>query len=360
MRLVIAGGGTGGHLYSGLSVYEELMAGGDKGHRISFVGTKNGIEAKILPEINVDVSFIPAVKFRRSGFVSKVEAVLIIPFSIIKAMSHLLRIKPQAVLGVGGYASGAVVMTAIVMGLPTAIIEQNAKSGFTNRLLGRWVKSVFLGLPDSAGDFPPDKTRFVGNPVRSSLFDVRPIEDVPGPFTVLVFGGSQGARRINELIRDGLEKLSKYCDELKFIHITGSHDYQWVKDAFDENNITADIYSYFDDMTELYDRAHWVISRSGAMTISELAAAGRPSLLIPYPYAADDHQAKNASYLVDGGAAVMSRQEELDPGMLSEMIIDAMRDRGRIESMGRAARQLAMPGAAREIARWLLKSSNEG
>jgi UDP-N-acetylglucosamine--N-acetylmuramyl-(pentapeptide) pyrophosphoryl-undecaprenol N-acetylglucosamine transferase len=193
----------------------------------------------------------------------------------------------------------------------------------------------------------------VGNPVREALFKVAPVEKVGGPFTVLVFGGSQGARRINELIRDALPLINDLAGDIAFIHLTGPHDYLWVKRAYDEAGMKGEVDRFRDDMEALYARAHWVIARSGAMTVSELAAAGRPSLLVPYPFAVDDHQATNAAYLVRANAAVMIRQEALSPERLAGLIREANGDRGRLIEMGKNARAAAKPHAAKEIADWI-------
>ncbi|MBN1573790.1 MAG: undecaprenyldiphospho-muramoylpentapeptide beta-N-acetylglucosaminyltransferase [Deltaproteobacteria bacterium] len=349
MKVVIAGGGTGGHLFSGLAVYERLMEMG--GNSAYFIGTRDGIEAEILPKMGLDVSFIPVSKFRRSGIRAKAVSLLLIPASVLSALRYILRIRPDVTLGVGGFASGPTVLASILRGIPTAVIEQNSVAGFTNRLLGRWVKRAFLGLPGAEEAFPQGIGLFTGNPVRKSLFDIPPVDEKRDSFCVLVFGGSQGARRINELVTDCLEWLRDYRERIEFIHLTGPSDYAWVKDKYDKSGVRAEIYDFKGDMESLYKRADWVISRSGAMTVSELSAAGRPSLLIPYPFAVDDHQAKNAQYLVDARAAVMFRQERLSGDKIAEMIISAMSERGELSRMGRRAREAARRDAAEAIAK---------
>ncbi len=201
--------------------------------------------------------------------------------------------------------------------------------------------------------FPQGIGVFTGNPVRESLFDIPPIEEIEGSFCVLVFGGSQGARRINELVVDSLPKLGDLREKIKFIHITGPSDYPWVKAAYEKWKVKADVYEFNNDMEGIYAKAHWVISRSGAMTVSELAAAARPSLLIPYPYAVDDHQAKNAQYLVDAKAAVMFRQERLSGEKIAEMILYAMSEPEELSKMGQRARGAARAEAVDEIVNYL-------
>jgi UDP-N-acetylglucosamine--N-acetylmuramyl-(pentapeptide) pyrophosphoryl-undecaprenol N-acetylglucosamine transferase len=350
MKVVIAGGGTGGHLFSGTAVADLLTKGG---HEVVFVGTRDGIEAEVLPKIGADVRFIPVGKFRRSGALAKVLSIAILPASAAGALASLFRIRPDAVLGVGGYASGPVVLAAALLRIRTAVIEQNSVAGFTNRFLGRTVRRAFLGLPGAQRDFPAGVGTFVGNPVREALFGVAPVERVAGPLTVLVFGGSQGARRLNELIRDALPLIKDLAGDIAFIHLTGPHDYPWVRRAYDGAGIEGEVYRFKDDMEALYARAHWVIARSGAMTVSELAAAGRPSLLVPYPFAVDDHQATNADYLVRAGAAVMIRQDGLSSERLAGLIREAHGDRGRLVEMGKKARAAAKPRAAQEIADWI-------
>lgn len=357
MKVVIAGGGTGGHLFSGLAVYERLMERGK--NEVFFVGTKEGIEADVLPGMGLNVSFIPVSKLRRSGIRAKISSLMLIPFSIFSAFRLMGKIRPDVTLGVGGFASGPTVLASIIRGIPTAVIEQNSIAGFTNRIVGRWVKKAFLGLPGAMEAFPLGVGAFVGNPVRESLFDIPPLKKAKGPFSVLVFGGSQGARRINELITDSLPKLGDFRKKVKFLHVTGQSDCGWVRAAYGKWEVDAEVYEFYDRMEELYARADWVVSRSGAMTVSELAAAGRPSLLVPYPFAVDDHQAKNAQYLVDAKAAVMIRQERLTGEKIAEILVYAMSERGELSRMGRRARGAARPGAAGEIVDYLLKLSGE-
>jgi UDP-N-acetylglucosamine--N-acetylmuramyl-(pentapeptide) pyrophosphoryl-undecaprenol N-acetylglucosamine transferase len=352
VKVVIAGGGTGGHLFSGLAVYERLMEIG--GNSVYFVGTKDGIEAKVLPGMGLDVSFIPVTKFRKSGIRAKALALALVPVSVLSALRHIGKMRPDVTLGVGGFASGPTVLASILRGIPTAVIEQNSIAGFTNRILGRWVRRAFLGLPGAEGAFPAEVGVFTGNPVRKSLFGIPPVDEKKDSFCVLVFGGSQGARRINELVTDSLGFLGGAKDKVEFIHLTGPGDYKWVVEKYDGSGVRAEVYDFNDDMESLYGRADWVISRSGAMTVSELAAAGRPSLLIPYPFAVDDHQAKNAGYLVDAKAAVMFRQEQLSGEKVAEMIIATMTERGELMRMGRRARGAARSDAAEVIVRYLL------
>ncbi len=351
MKVVIAGGGTGGHLYSGTAVYDILTRGG--GHEVSFIGTRDGIEARVLPGRGIDVRYIPVVKFRRSGAGAKVMSVGVLPLSGICALAALLKIKPDVVLGVGGYASGPVVAAAALLGIRRAVIEQNSVAGFTNRVLGRFVRRAFLGLPGAASDFPRGVGVFVGNPVREALFSVPPADQTSLPFTILVFGGSQGAHRINGLITEALPFLPDMKGTLSFIHLAGGNDLAAVQRAYKEAGISAEVHDFREDMEHLYGRAHWVIARSGAMTVSELAAARRSSLLIPYPFAVDDHQAKNAAYLVEAGAADMIRQEDLTGRRLSSLIREAFVNRKRLSVMGDRAGEAARPDAARRIAEWI-------
>jgi UDP-N-acetylglucosamine--N-acetylmuramyl-(pentapeptide) pyrophosphoryl-undecaprenol N-acetylglucosamine transferase len=356
MKVIIAGGGTGGHLYSGIAVHEILTR--QQKHEVRFIGTRDGIEARVLPERRIDVRYIPVNKFRRSGPAAKVLSVATLPISGVCALVELLRFRPDVVLGVGGYASGPVVAAAALLGIRRAVIEQNSVAGFTNRMLGRFVGRAFLGLPGALSDFPRGVGIFVGNPVRNALFTVPSAGEKSSPFTVLVFGGSQGAHRINELIAEALPFLIDMKGDLSFIHMAGRHDCAAVKRAYEETGIRGEVYEFREDMERLYARAHWVIARSGAMTVSELAAARRPSLLIPYPFAVDDHQAKNADYLVDAGAARMIRQEELTGRRLASLIREAGGDRKGLSLMGQKAGRAARPDAAREIADWITNTGN--
>jgi len=359
MKIAIAGGGTGGHLYCGIAVYEDLKKHADDVEEVRFLGAKTGLEAKVLPRLDIPVSFIPVVKLRGGGIIDRMKSLMMLPISILSSIGHLRRLRPDAMLGVGGYASGPAVLAALLLGIPTALIEQNAVAGFTNRVLGRWVKKVFLGLPGAESTFRKGNAEFVGNPVRESLSAIPPADSVPGPFTVLVFGGSQGARRINELVTAALDLLGSLKNDVKFLHVTGEHDHAWVSRAYREESVVAEVFEFTDDMNDLYGRAHFVIARSGALTVSELAAAGRGALLIPYPYAVDDHQAENAKYLVDAKAARMIRQDELTKGKMADILIELINDPKIGMDMGKRAATRSTPNAARRIADWLMKKGDE-
>ena len=355
MNIIIAGGGTGGHLFCGIAVYECLKGRVDVACEVRFIGSKTGLEAEVLPKLDIPVSFIPVVKPRSSGVIGRIKSLMILPISILSSIGHLRRVRPDIVLGVGGYASGPVVLAAILLGIPTSLIEQNAVAGFTNRVLGRWTKKVFLGLPGAESAFRKRDVEFVGNPVRESLVGLPPVDTVPGPFTVLVFGGSQGARRINELVTGSLGMLGSLKNDVRFLHITGEHDHAWVSRAYRSESVVAEVLEFTDDMSELYARAHFVIARSGALTVSELAAAGRGALLVPYPYAVDDHQAANAGYLSEADAALMIRQNELTERKMADLLIEMINDPKKFIHMGQRAKERSTPDAARHIADWLVK-----
>jgi len=359
MRLVIAGGGTGGHLFSGVAVWDHIAKKSDVDCEALFIGTKNGIEAEVLPKLGLPHAFIPVTKFRRSGIFSKLQSASVLPFSFASAVFLLLRFRPHVVLGVGGYAAGPVCLASALLGIPTAIIEQNAAPGFTNRVLGKWVEKIFLGLPGGEDRFPRHRAEFVGNPVREALFSLPDVGEIAGKFAVLAFGGSQGAQKINELVTGAFEHLGEHRASVRFIHLTGRHDYRWVKEAYERVGVDGDVFEFRNDMENVYRMAHWVISRSGALTVSELAASGRPSLLIPYPFAVDDHQEKNAAYLVEAGGAVMARQASLSSEKVAAMIIDALANREGINAMGKKAKSCGKPDAAAKIAGWIAEKGKE-
>jgi len=356
MRVAIAGGGTGGHLYSGLAVCEILEDKSSGANEVNFIGTKYGIEKDVLPRMGKKVYFLPVGKFRKSGIASKAWSLLILPISVLASFWLLARLRPDAALGVGGYASGPFILAASIFRLPTVIVEQNSVPGVTNRILGWWVKRAFLGIPGAESEFPNGVGEYVGNPIRKSLFDVPALVEIKRTFTILVFGGSQGASAINGLIKDALPNLLDYRESIKFIHVTGASDFRSMKEAYEKFNIDAEVFEYSDEMEKNYARADFVISRCGALTVSELCAVGRPSLLIPFPFAVDDHQAKNAEFLVRRGAAIMVRQRELTGEGLSEIILDSKSHPERLVEMGKRARDLAEPAAAKKIADWILNS----
>lgn len=350
--MLIAGGGTGGHLFPAIAIAEELKArGGD--NEVLFVGTTKGIEGRVLPERGWAVRYIAAEGIKGKGLAGKVKGMLKLLYGAVQSMGVIRTFRPGVVLGVGGYASAPAVLAGRLMGIRSAIHEQNAMPGLTNRVLGKVVDRVFLTCPESGRFFSSKKVEVTGNPVRreilQSLRESGAADDREERFTLFIFGGSRGARRINEVAVETFCGQDVAGKDLKVIHQTGDDDYGWVVKSYEEAGVDAEVYPFISDMASAYMRADIVICRAGATTISELLAAGKPSILIPYPFAADDHQRLNAEAVAREGAARMVPDGELDSNRLSEEVGKLFNRRALLEDMGKKAEKLSKSDAAGRI-----------
>lgn len=362
MRLIIAGGGTGGHLFPGIAIAEEFKERNKK-NEVLFVGTEKGIEARMLPKLGWSLRLIPAEGIKGKGTLSKVRAVYKLVPGFFESIRTIKEFKPETVIGVGGYASAPMLLAARYSGIKTAIHEQNALPGLTNRTLGKIVDRVFVTFPDSSSYFSSGKVLVSGNPLRKEI--VEGLGRSAGGSrhakkrTVLIFGGSAGAHRINmaalEMIR-----LMNEPDRWNIIHQTGEKDYKEVKEGYIEADWTADVRPFIYDMVSAYKEADLVICRAGATTVSELAAAGKPAILIPYPYAADDHQRVNAGSLVNAGGAVMLLEKELSGERLASEVDRLLGDRERLIKMGELARKMARLDAAKVVVDGIYEMSLTG
>ncbi len=344
--VIIAGGGTGGHIYPGIAIAQELRRR-DADTQIVFVGTAKGLETKIIPREGFNLELIEVAALKRVGFVNRIKSLLRLPKSFFTARSLIKRIKPDVVIGVGGYASGPVVLTAAWMGTPTLVAEQNALPGFTNRVLARFVRAAAVSF-EEAEKFFGEKAEITGNPVRAEFFDA-PIKQPGDVIHVLITGGSQGARAINEAVMGALPLLAEEQDRLSITHQTGENDFYRVRDAFEESNLEAEVRPFIERMVDEFARADLVISRAGATTVAELAAAGKPALMIPFPFAADDHQRKNAEAIERAGAGRMILQAELTPERLAKELLWLVRDPQQLIRMAEASKKRGFPGAAARV-----------
>ncbi|MFH1807252.1 MAG: undecaprenyldiphospho-muramoylpentapeptide beta-N-acetylglucosaminyltransferase [Pseudomonadota bacterium] len=352
LRLLIAGGGTGGHVFPALAVAEALRARKD-GSQVLFVGTERGFEARAVPAAGFDIAFIRISGLKRVGLLGTVRTLLRLPLSLLSSWSILSRFQPQAVLGVGGYASGPVLLAAWLKRLPSAVAEQNSVPGFTNRVLGKLVRAVFGSFEHSARYFDARRFRVVGNPVRAALAE-QAREERPAAATdtvrVLVLGGSQGARPLNEKLPQGFALAMQRGLKLEITHQAGEADAERARQVYAGQGVPATVHSFIDDMAAAYGAADLVVGRAGATTCAELTALGIPSILIPFPQAADDHQTLNARALADAGAAVVIPQHELDAESLSTALHALCGDgAGRLGQMREAARSLGRPEAAHQL-----------
>lgn len=349
LRMVLAGGGTGGHVFPAIAIAEEIMRRSGS-NKVLFVGTARGIEHRVIPLAGYDLATvdIEGIKGRRVTDIMRSCAKL--PKSMIQSRSILRHFHPDVVIGVGGYASGPVVMAAHMMGVRTAIAEQNALPGMTNRILGKFVDRCFMSFESTAGWCAKDKVRITGNPIRAAF--LRPAHDVAKRsqgFTLALVGGSQGASGINRAVVEALPFLGDLKDTLRIIHQTGGKDYETIARAYAGHQIPAEVQSFIEDMSAVYTVADLVVSRAGATTLAEINASGRASLLIPFPHAAGDHQTINAKVLVDAGAAEMIQESALDGKRLADTVRRLMNDPGKLRAMEDHSRKLGRPRAASDI-----------
>lgn len=362
LRVVIAGGGTGGHLFPGLALAEELTA---RGAQVTFVGTSRGIEAKVVPQHGYPLELIDIAGLKRQGVAATLRSLVRLPAAAWQALRVLRRLRPQVVVGVGGYASGPVVMLAALRGTPTVVLEQNSIPGVTNRLLSRFARAVITAFPHAERFFPRGKVALLGNPIRRSVLReaAPPAEAIPprpsGPVRVLVLGGSQGARSVNELVVAAVEHWLKtpgappLAEVLSLRHQTGAADHEKVAARYRELGLPESVARaepFITAMGEAYAACDLMVGRAGATTIAELTAVGRPALLIPFPQAADDHQTENAGYLVERGAAKLLVQAETTPAQLAALLQELGRNPQALQRMAEASRALGRADAAAVIA----------
>ena len=352
LRVVVAGGGTGGHLYPGIAVARELVRREPEA-QISFAGTKRGIESRVIPREGFPLDVLRSVGIRGASPVAYAKGVALIPLSLADAWRILSRRTPDVVVGVGGYSSGPVVVAAVLRRIPTLLLEQNAVPGLTNRSLARLVDAAAVTFEETVTYF--GRRGFVtGNPVRAEFLessdDAAGTSAHRGATRVLIFGGSQGAHAINMAMVEAAPKLAARHGGLAITHQTGERDLEHVRDSYRRSGLQARVEPFLFTMDREIKIADFVVSRAGATTLAELTAAGKPAVLIPLPTAADDHQRKNAEVLARAGAAEVLEQRMLTGDRLAERILALASDVGRRQAMGRAARTLAKPHAARDIA----------
>ena len=320
MKIIIAGGGTGGHLFPGIAIAEEFLKR-DQKNNILFIGTERGLEKRILGNMGFDLRTLDVEGVKGRGITKTIGALRKIPRSLFQSYRLIRDYCPDIVIGVGGYASGPAVMAAHFMGIKTAIAEQNALPGVTNRILGIFADRIFLTFSETKKWFSEKKIIVSGNPIRAAfLTGIQEPKKAAGKFTLLVFGGSQGAHSINMAALDALPYLDEMKANLKIIHQTGSVDLKCVSEFYLSHGIDADVLPFIMDMAQAYRSSDLLICRAGATSIAEITVSGKAAILIPFPYAANDHQTKNALALVKAGAAEMIAETSLDGKKLAEII----------------------------------------
>jgi UDP-N-acetylglucosamine--N-acetylmuramyl-(pentapeptide) pyrophosphoryl-undecaprenol N-acetylglucosamine transferase len=356
MRLLIAGGGTGGHLFPGVALAEELRAR-EPHAAIRFVGTARGIEARVLPELGWDLVLIEVSGLKTVGVLGMLRGLFRLPRALWQSRRVLVEFRPDVVVGVGGYASGPVVLMARLRGIRTGILEQNSIAGFTNKLLGRVVHGVFLHFAETRKFFKAKKILMTGNPIRR---DIRlALESVTGSgarrggaFRVFAFGGSQGAQALNEIVADAVALLAGRGMTVDIVHQTGQANLERTQERYSRAGMKADVRAFIKDMAAEYRRADLVIARAGATTVAELGVVGRPAILVPYPFAADNHQEVNAREMAEAGAALMFKQSELSAEKLADVVADLAARPEALARMGSAMKALGKPRAAADILDW--------
>jgi UDP-N-acetylglucosamine--N-acetylmuramyl-(pentapeptide) pyrophosphoryl-undecaprenol N-acetylglucosamine transferase len=344
MKVLIAAGGTGGHIYPGIAVANEII-GRDAASEVLFVGTSRGLERRIVPENGFQLSLITSAGLKNVGLAGKLKGLGLLPISFVEAARLLWDFRPDVVVGAGGYVSGPVLLVASMLRFPTLVMDSNALPGFTNRQLARFIDKAALTF-DEALPYFGGKGVVTGNPVRKEFFSVPP-KPRGERMHVLVFGGSQGARAINNAMMSALPLLESRSDRLRIVHQTGEADLARTREMYERSGIVDhEVRPFISDMFVEFGNADIIVCRAGATTCAELGAAGKASIMVPLPTAADDHQRKNAEAFVRAGAAKMLLQADLNGETLSRELIGMMGSPETITQMETAARRLARPDAA--------------
>ena len=352
--ILIMAGGTGGHVYPALAIAEYLS---QKGIPLMWLGTEKGLEARVVPAKGFTLFTIPITGLRGKGLFKWIQAPVIISIALVKAILILARLKPAVVLGMGGFVSGPGGIAAWLMRIPLCIHEQNAVAGLTNRLLAPFARCVMAAFPDT---FPENiNAKVTGNPVRPEIFrvenpDSRIKTDSGLAMRVLVLGGSRGARKLNQIIPEVLTSLAPEI-KLEIWHQSGSDHYSETDSEYSKLNYKVKLQPYIENMAEAYAWADIVICRAGALTVAELSAAGAASILIPFPYAVDDHQTANARFLTESGAAILIQERDLNSDVLCKLLSELFLARHKLLVMAQHARTLALPEATRNVAETCLE-----
>ncbi len=347
-RIIIAGGGTGGHLFPGIAVAREIQSR-HRNTEVLFVAGRKRMETGILSTYQFQTEFIDVKGLKGQGWKQGLQVLARIPKSIMQSVSIIRRFSPSVVLGVGGYSSGPFCLTARGMGIPTAIHEQNSYPGLTNRMLTRIVDRTFISFETCEPYLKTKKKVLTGNPVREELIRENANRPQNEDFSVLVVGGSQGARAINEAFVETLVQWKDAGKKIRVTHQTGQADYERVQTDYTNKGLSGKVAPFIKAMAEAYGSADMVVGRAGATTIFELAALGKPSVLIPYPFAANNHQETNANALFNTGGAEMIHQKDLNGESLSRVLMKYMNNRAALKKMGERARRIYRPDAAKKI-----------
>ena len=351
MRAILAGGGTGGHVIPALAIAQALKE--QFAADVLFIGTARGIENRLVPAAGFPLKLVQVGALKNVSLATRLKTAFDLPRAIWDSRRIIAEYRPDVMIGVGGYASGPAMLAASLSSVPTLAFEPNVVPGFANRLIAPMVSMAAVHFAETGEYFR--RFQVTGVPVRKAFFEIaRERRGDPRP-TLLVFGGSQGAHAINQAMIGSLAVLRSEAPEIHIIHQTGERDYNDAQAAYLEEGGSAEVYPFIDDMPGMFARADLLLCRSGASTVAEVMAAGKPAIFVPFPRAADDHQKRNAEALQRAGAALMLEEATLSTERLVNTTSSLLKDRARLEKMGAAARSLAHPNAAQEIAEMAVK-----
>lgn len=346
MKVIIAGGGTGGHIFPAISIAEEILDRNSR-NEVLFVGTERGLESKIVPEKGYRIEYITSGGIIGKNPFEQIQGIINAFRGVINSIKILKEFKPDVVIGVGGYASGPTVLSASLSLIPTVVCEQNSIPGFTNRILSKFVKRVFITFENSKKYFPEKKTYLTGNPIRKCFSSGENKTDREnGKINIFVLGGSQGSNKLNRNIPECFSRINE--SRISITHQTGEKDFDKVSEAYQKSGIDAKVFKFINNIKEVYEKTDLIICRAGAGTISEITAIGIPAILVPFSFAAHDHQLLNAMYMEKKGAAVIVEENSLTHQSIAKALNRILKN-GRIKEMSENSRSLGKPQAAKDI-----------
>jgi UDP-N-acetylglucosamine--N-acetylmuramyl-(pentapeptide) pyrophosphoryl-undecaprenol N-acetylglucosamine transferase len=346
MRAILAGGGTGGHVIPALAIAQQLR--NDYDAEVLFIGTARGIENRLVPAVGFPLRLIQVGALNRVSFKTRLKTVFDLPRAVWDSRRILAEFRPDVVIGVGGYASGPAMLAALLRGLPTLVFEPNFVPGFANRIVAPLVSAAAVHFAETGRYFR--RCEVTGVPVREAFFQIENKNAASKQPTLLVFGGSQGAHSINQVVMESVEDLLARVPGIHIVHQTGERDYNDAQAAYAKSGGSVEAHRFIDDMPGWFARADLLICRSGASTVAEVAAAGKPAVFVPFPRAADDHQKRNAEAFQQAGAAVVLEESKLNRDSFVQTVTALFSEPLRLQKMGVAARKLSHPNAARDIA----------
>ena len=349
---VMAGGGTGGHVIPAIAVAREVRR---MGHEVLFVGTERGVESRLVPAAGFRLEKIRVGGIKNLGIATRLVSLWRLVSETVGQIMQFGHWRPRAVFSMGGYVAGPPVLAALLRGVPVVVMEPNAAPGVTNRWIGRWANRALISFEETKRFFPEGRTEVTGLPVREEFFGIAPKRE--GEFTVLITGGSQGSRTLNNAARLSWPLFREAGLPVRIVHQTGTPMYTELSRNFREAGISGDVFDFIPDMPGAFAQADLIVCRAGAGAVSELAAAGKPAVLIPFPHAADQHQLKNAEAFARAGAARMSLDRDWTGQRLFEIVRELYDNRAELGAMGDAARKFAHPGAARRAAEILAETA---